>query len=79
MYNILNEYPNQKKQLVDFNEFKKLIKPFCRDAIYSLSKGFFDINNIDKMSSFEDLEEHPAGKRRRHSCFCSAQFGSGGL
>ena len=55
MYNILNEYPNQKKQLVDFNEFKKLIKPFCRDAIYSLSNGFFDINNIDKMNSFEDL------------------------
>ena len=55
MYNILNEYPNQKDQLVDFKEFKKLIKPFCRDAIYSLSNGFFDINNIDKMNSFQDL------------------------
>lgn len=55
MYNILNEYPKQKQQLVDFNEFKKLIKPFCRDALYSLSNGFLDMNNLDKMNTFEDL------------------------
>lgn len=58
IYNILNEYPKQKKQLIDFNEFKKLIKPFCRDVVHSLSNGMFDLNNIEKMNSFEDLAKN---------------------
>ena len=58
IYNILNEYPKQKNQLIDFKEFKKLIKPFCRDVVHSLSNGVFDLNNIEKMNSFEDLAKN---------------------
>lgn len=55
MYNILNEYPAQKDTLVDFNEFKKLLKSFCIDFIKVKTNNIIDLNNIDKMNSFTDL------------------------
>ena len=57
IYNILNEYPEQKDQLIDFGEFKKILKPFCRDLLKVVSGGLFDINNFDDMKSFKDLAE----------------------
>lgn len=57
IYNILNEYPEQKNQLVDFTEFKKLLKSFCKDILKSVSGGLFDIENFDKINSFGDLAE----------------------
>lgn len=57
IYNILNEYPKMKNQIVDFNNFKGLLKSFCRDVISSLSNEIFDINNIDSINSFNDLAD----------------------
>ena len=55
IYNILNEYPKMKNQMVNFKDFKKLFKSFCRDFLYSVSGELFDINNFDQINSFDDL------------------------
>lgn len=55
IYNILNEYPKMKNQMVDFKDFKKVLKSFCRDFLYSASGEMFDIDNFDKINSFNDL------------------------
>ena len=57
IYNILNEYPKLKDQIIDFNDFKKVFKSFCRDILYAASGEFFDINNIDKLYTFNDLSK----------------------
>lgn len=54
IYSILNDYPEYKKKLPDFSEFKKVFKSFFRDIIYAGTAEIIDLNNIDKMNSFED-------------------------
>ena len=55
IFNILDEYPNLKNQVVKFGDFKQMFKSFLRDFIYSSSKELFDINNIDSIKSFKDF------------------------
>lgn len=54
IYSILNDYPKYKQTLPDFSEFKKLFKSAIRDIIYVGTAEIIDLNNIDKMNSFED-------------------------
>ncbi len=55
IYNILNEYPKMKNQIVNFQDFKTMLKSFCGDFLYSASKNLFDINNFDKIKNYDDL------------------------
>ena len=55
LYNILDEYPLMKDQVADFDSFKKMLKCFARDFLYSSTNGLLDINNFDKLKSFQDL------------------------
>ena len=57
IYNILNEYPNMKNQVVDFKDFKKVFKKISRDIIYKGTLELLDINNFDDLNSFEDLSK----------------------
>ena len=55
MYSILNEFPNQKKQLINFKEYKKIVKSFIWNIIRVGSHEIFDMKNIDEMKSYEDI------------------------
>lgn len=57
IYNILNEYPNMKNQVVDFKNFKKVFKKISRDIIYKGTLELLDINHFDELNSFEDLSQ----------------------
>lgn len=57
IYNIINEYPSMKNQIVDFADFIKVFKSFMSDFIYASSLETLDINNFDKIKSFKDLSE----------------------
>ena len=46
-----------KNQLADFKDFKKMLKLFMRDFLYSASHELFDINNLDQINSFSNLAE----------------------
>lgn len=54
IYSILNDYPKYKKKLTAFSEFKKVFKSTIRDIIKVGTAELIDLNNIDKMNSFED-------------------------
>ena len=55
MYSILNEFPNQKKQLISFEEYKKIIKGFIQDIIKVASLETIDMKHFDEMKSYEDI------------------------
>lgn len=55
MYTILNEFPNQKKQLIGFEEYKKIFKVFMEDIIKISSNGILNIENFNKIKSYEDI------------------------
>ena len=55
MYSVLNEFPNQKKQLVSFKEYKKIIKGFIWDIIKVASLETIDMKHFDEMKSYEDI------------------------
>ena len=55
MYWILNEFPNQKKQLNSFQEYKKIVKGFIRDVIKVASLETIDIKHFDEMKSYSDI------------------------
>ena len=57
IYSILNDYPQYKKTLPDFSEFKKLFKSAIRDIIYAGTAEIIDLNNIDKMNSFGEYAD----------------------
>ena len=46
MYAILNEFPNQKKQLIDFKEYKKIVKGFIWDVIRVVSLETIDMETF---------------------------------
>ena len=58
MYNIMNEYPSMKDQLADFNSFKEMFMSFARDFVYASSNGILDLDNFQKLESFEDLAKN---------------------
>lgn len=55
LYNILNDFPEQKNSLIDFDELKKALKYICFDGIKVVSKNLLDPNYFDKMKSFKEL------------------------
>lgn len=55
MYSILKEFPNQKKQLIGFGEFKKIFKSFVSDVFKIGSKGFIDIKKIEEAKSYDNI------------------------
>lgn len=69
IYNILNEYPKMKNQIADFKDFKKMLKSFCRDFLYSASGKLFDINNLDQINSFDDLEKNIKTIEKKKTAF----------
>lgn len=54
IYSILNDYPNYKSILPNFDGFKKIFKDFTNNLIYKISYETIDISSIDKIKSFED-------------------------
>lgn len=55
MYATLNEFPNQKNQLISFKEYKKIVKGFIWDVIRVASLETIDMKHFDEMKSYEDI------------------------
>lgn len=55
MYCILNEFPNQKDQLISFQEYKKIVKGFIWDVIKVASLETIDMKHFDEMKSYSDI------------------------
>lgn len=55
MYCILNEFPNQKNQLISFDEYKKVVKGFIYDVIKVGSLETIDMKHFDEMKSYSDI------------------------
>lgn len=55
IFSVLNEFPNQKKQLLTFKEYKKIVKAIAEIVLNVTGLKDFKLDTIEEMKTFEDV------------------------
>lgn len=57
IFSVLNEFPNQKKQLLTFKEYKKVVKAIAEIVLNVIGLKDFKLDAIEEMKTFEDITD----------------------
>ncbi len=55
IFSVLNEFPKQKKQLLTFKEYKKIVKAIAEIVLNVTGLKDFKLDTIEEMKTFEDV------------------------
>lgn len=69
MFSILNEFPQQKSQLISFDEYRKLIVSFFNDIVKAASMETIDLKHFSEMKSYEDMTKSVMTIEEKKSVF----------
>ncbi len=71
IYKVLDEFEKQKRELFSFAEYKKIVKGMFENVIKVGTGGIVDLEQVDKMNSFEDMTSAIITSEEKRNAFYS--------